>query len=116
MNTIDIARAIAWASLAIIGLVTIAPPRWRAPTVVSVHVDRVLTFVLLAMLFAFAYPNNRRAVAIFCILGAVTSEFSQLISRRRHPKLNHALLKAFGALAGVLIGAVIMQFISFERH
>jgi VanZ family protein len=116
MSIVDIVRAIAWVSLATVGLVTIAPLRWRAPTVVSAQVDRVMTFVLLAMLFAFAYPNDRRAVAIFCILGSVASELSQLISPRRHPKITDALLKAFGALAGVLIGAVIVQFISFEHH
>ncbi|TAX64135.1 VanZ family protein [Rhizobium leguminosarum] len=116
MSIVDIVRAIAWVSLATVGLVTIAPLRWRAPMLVSAHADRALTFVVLAMLFAFAYPNDRRAVAIFCILGAVISELSQLISLRRHPKVNDALLKAFGALAGVLIGAVIVQLISFEQH
>ncbi|UWU31690.1 VanZ family protein (plasmid) [Rhizobium sp. WSM1274] len=55
-------------------------------------------------------------IANLYVLRSSSPEFSQLISRMRHPKINDVLLKAFGALTGVLIGALIVPFISFERH
>ncbi|TCR76683.1 hypothetical protein EV561_12041 [Rhizobium sp. BK376] len=109
-------RVIAWISLATMGFLALAPLRWRPRAIATANVDSLSMFVLLSMLFAFSYPDDRRVVAIFCIVGAIVSEILLLISPRRDPRVNDALLKALGGLTGVVIGAVILQIISFGHR
>ncbi|MDZ7925875.1 MAG: VanZ family protein [Agrobacterium sp.] len=110
----EIIRAISWILLATVGALAVAPINWRAHSAITANIDRLSIFAALAMLFVLSYPNDRRAVAIFCILGAIASEILPLITSARHPKISQALLKAVGALVGVLIGAVILQVLSYR--
>ncbi len=110
----EIIRTISWILLLTAGAAALAPATWRAHPAITANIDRLAIFALLAMLFVLSYPNDRRAVAIFCILGAIASEILPLITSARHPKISQALLKAVGALVGVLIGAVILQVLSYR--
>lgn len=112
MSNVEALRAIAWILLATVGVLAVAPTNRRLRSVVPASMDRLTIIVPLAVLFALSYPNDRRTVAICCMIGAVASEILPVISLRRDPKINDALLKAFGALSGVLIGAVILQIVS----
>jgi VanZ family protein len=102
-------RTLAWLMFVAIIFATAAPIRWRPRTHISVEIERSVAFGLMAMMFIFAYPDDRRVVAIFCILGAVGTELLQVISPTRHPRINDALFKAMGATVGLVVGAVILQ-------
>lgn len=102
-------RILAWIILAATIFATAASVHWRPYTVISVEIERSVAFGLMAMVFVFAYPNDRRVVAIFFILGAVATELLQAISPTRHPRITDALLKAMGATVGLIVGAVILQ-------
>lgn len=59
-------------------------------------------------LFILAYPNNRRVVAMFMVLGAVILELIKLFIAPRRATVTVLLLKVVAALIGTLLGAILV--------
>ena len=73
-------------------------------------VDRALAFAILCALFATAYPRNWRWVLVAAVLAPCAIEMLQMLSPTRHPRLDDAVVKALGGLAGVAIALFLQLF------
>ncbi len=93
----------AWTILAAIVFVTVAPIGLRPMDPLPVDVDRALAFVLLAILFTAAYPRHRLGTGLMLVLAAFAIELLQELSPTRHARIDDALVKAVGAMAGALL-------------
>jgi VanZ family protein len=106
MMTSTFLRAAAWAILAGIVFVTVSPINLRPHTMTTVNVDRAAAYAIVGMLFALAYPRNWKTTMVLLVAGAAGFEFLQIFSSTRHARIDDALVKALGAVAGVAIGHV----------
>jgi hypothetical protein len=104
----------AWTALAAIVIVTISPIGWRPRDILPVDMDRALVFAAMSALFVAAYPKHWFALSILMVVGAGAIELLQLLSPTRHARLDDAVVKAVGALAGSLLAWAANIF--FERE
>ncbi|APO74540.1 VanZ-like protein [Rhizobium etli 8C-3] len=104
MITSRLTRPLAWLLLAAIIFVTISPIGLRPHTMTSVNADRGLAYAVTGFLFALGYPKQWKLVALLLIFGALAIEFLQYLSPTRHARLHDAVIKAAGAMLGILTG------------
>ncbi|MDO1583676.1 VanZ family protein [Rhizobium oryzicola] len=102
-------KLLPWLCLIAIIVVTVSPIRWRPPDPLPVSVDRAMAFALLAFLFGLVYPRRLLWLAIVLILGAGAIEMLQYLSPTRHPQLRDALVKAAGAVIGLVAVAILQR-------
>jgi hypothetical protein len=101
----------AWICLALIVFVTISPIGLRPHDFLPVDFDRALAFCMMAGLFTLAYPRQWLSILVMTVLGAMLIEALQTLSTTRHARLADAMVKAGGAVAGVLLARSLMQFL-----
>ncbi|MCK8782467.1 VanZ family protein [Rhizobium sp. NTR19] len=106
---------LAWAALALIVFVTVAPIEFRPHDLLPVEINRVLAFAVMAMLFAVAYPRRIPLLAVTLIACAGLIEAMQLLSPSRHAHFNDAVVKASGAVLGVGIGWALNHLVRTRR-
>ena len=85
--------AIAW--------VTLCPPAMR-PSLGPPDLERFLAFVGMGALGAAAFPTRRMSVLFALVAFAVALEFGQALIPGRDPRDSDALIKAAGAVTGIL--------------
>jgi VanZ family protein len=100
----------AWLALAAIIFVTVSPIGLRPHDVLPVNLDRALAFALVAVLFVMAYPRHWLWIAVALTIGAGAIELLQELSSTRHARFDDALVKAAGALGGVLVAHAINRY------
>jgi hypothetical protein len=71
----------------------------------SVDLDRALAFGLLSSMFMIAYPRHALLVGIFVVLSAGGIELLQAMSPTPHARLDDAIVKGTGAIAGMLFAS-----------
>ena len=91
----------AWTAFAAIVFVTVSPIEMRPGDIFSLDVDRALAFGLLSSMFMVAYPRHALLVGGFVVLSAGAIELLQALSPTRHARLDDAIIKGTGALAGM---------------
>lgn len=101
----------AWICLALVVFVTMSPIGLRPHDVLPVEFDRALAFCIMSGLFTLAYPRRWLSILVMTVLGAMLIEALQTLTSTRHAQLADALVKAGGAVAGVLLARSIMQFL-----
>jgi hypothetical protein len=104
MMTSRFMRPLAWLLLAAIIFVTISPIGLRPHTMTSVNADRALAYAVTGFVFALGYPKQWKLVALLLFFGALAIEFLQYLSPTRHARLHDAVIKATGAMLGILTG------------
>lgn len=95
--------------LAAIAFVTVSPIEWRPDDILGVDADRALAFAILGGLFTAAFPRRWPLIALGMIGIASGLEVFQLLSETRHARVEDAMVKGFGALAGILLALMIRQ-------
>lgn len=105
-----ILKVSAWSFLAFIVFSTVSPIDLRPHDVLPVNLDRALAFAVLAFLFSASYPRHIVLCALVILLGAFAMEALQFLEPSRHPRLIDAVVKASGALVGLMIGRVASRF------
>lgn len=93
----------AWLALSVIIFVTVSPIELRPHDIVQVSYDRALAFTTLSALFVFAYPKHWLSVGVALTVAAGGFEFLQELSPSRHARPSDALVKAGGAVLGVVL-------------
>lgn len=100
-------KTAAWLMFAFIVFSTVSPIHLRPHDFLPVDVDRALAFALMAFLFVLAYPQHMLLCAVLVIASAGAIELLQLLSPTRHAELHDVVVKALGALAGVLAAGAV---------
>jgi hypothetical protein len=108
-------QIVAWAALATIVFVTVSPIEMRPGDLFSVDLDRALAFGLLAAMFMVAYPRHALLVGSLIVLSAGAIELLQALSPTRHARLDDAVIKGSGALAGMVL-ATAYNMLRQIRH
>ncbi|WP_436084783.1 VanZ family protein [Pararhizobium sp. LjRoot255] len=94
--------------LAALVFVTVSPIGLRPHTIVSVGLDRSVAFFLAGAVFAIAYPKRWMSLALFLVASSFAIEILQELSPTRHARLDDALVKAVGAVAGIIAGKIAL--------
>ncbi|MCJ8521499.1 hypothetical protein ABID21_004556 [Pseudorhizobium tarimense] len=81
---------------------TVSPIDVRPNDLVSVTIDWVGAYAVMAMLFVVAFPRHWLLTATAMMLSAAVIELLQYLSSTRHPSAADAPIEAFGAGAGSL--------------
>ncbi len=105
-----LAYALAWIVLGLVAFTTVIPAGQKHPFMAMANIDSVIPFGLLGLLFVMAYPEDRRVVALLCIVAAAASESLALVLPQRHIRIERALLKVLATVSGLLVGALLVQF------
>jgi VanZ family protein len=106
----------AWAALAVVGYATLSPVRvvYRvyetlAPSGIQpgietyVHIEHLGAFLMIGILFGWAYPRHTVLVVVFVVGMAAAFEVLQALTPDRHGRLPDAIEKMAGAAVGVLL-------------
>nr|WP_200985197.1 VanZ family protein [Rhizobium rhizogenes]QCL10031.1 putative membrane protein [Rhizobium rhizogenes] len=102
-------QALAWLMFTTVVFLYVAPVQSRAMSAVSVNAGRSVSFALMAMLFVFAYPDERRIVGIFCIVGAIAAELLEFYFPEGNSRVDGALIKCLSVTLGLLAGALLLK-------
>ncbi|CAN7510304.1 VanZ family protein [Rhizobium sp. LjRoot30] len=106
MTTTRLFQIAAWICLFAIIFATISPISFRPRDFLPVDVDRALAFFVMSALFVIAYPRYILACAVLLVIGAGAIELLQYLAPTRHAQAHDAMIKAIGAIAGILVGWV----------
>lgn len=107
MNQQTIFRALAWASILAIVVVTDGPIGLRPMTSLPPDIERFAALAVVGLLFALAYPARRLLVLGALTVAVGTLELGQFLAAGRHAGLHDAGAKALGAMAGLAAGHVV---------
>jgi glycopeptide antibiotics resistance protein len=105
-------RVLAWAGLAVIAFVTVAPLEFRPTSGVSPQIERFAAFAAVGVLFSTAYSRHIWIAAAVVIGAAILLELLQLLEPSRHGRLFDAGIKTIGSIAGLTAGYIFARFIS----
>jgi len=92
--------------LAVVVFVTLSPIHLR-PKTGHPNLERFAAFLLVGAAYTAALPRRARQVAVCLVAGAFVLEAAQRWAPTRDPDLNDAVVKAFGAVVGVVIVRVV---------
>ncbi len=108
----------AWTAFAAIVFVTVSPIEMRPGDIFSVDIDRALAFGLMSSMFMVAYPRHAFLVGACVVLSAGGMELLQALSPTRHARLDDAIVKGAGALAGAIFayGYNALRQVRYERR
>jgi hypothetical protein len=118
----------AWASVAVFAYATLThvgfvysiyyrlAPLLMWPTMKSyAHVEHVIAFTILGVLFSFAYPKRIIFVCCVVFLSAVILEGLQTLTPDRHGTLIDAFEKVAGGALGIFATRAILGFTRSSR-
>lgn len=104
MNLQTIFRALAWASIIAIAVITDGPIGLRPVTPLPPGVERFAALAVVGLLFALAYPARRLLVLGVLAVAVGALELGQFLAAGRHAGLHDAGTKVLGAMAGLTAG------------
>ena len=109
MTNIKLVRFLAWSSLVVIGILTLAPIGFRPESGFSPSIERFSAFAVLGLAFALAYPRHFWP-AVFVALGsALLLEVLQLLEPSRHGRVFDAMVKVAGGTIGLMLGHLLLR-------
>jgi len=95
------ARIAAWSLAIAIVVMTLGPVGLR-PQLGHPSLERFAAYLAVGGAFSVGYPRHRAWVALAVVCGAMGLEMGQLLVPGRDARVGDALVKAFGAVSGVL--------------
>jgi hypothetical protein len=103
-------RLIAWGTLALIAILTLAPIGLRPTSTLPPTIERFVAFAGVGLAFAVAYPRQFRLAAFIALGAALALEALQVLAPTRHGRLFDAAVKLAGGTAGLMLG------LAWQRH
>ncbi|MDB5541789.1 MAG: hypothetical protein JWQ89_3516 [Devosia sp.] len=97
---------LAWLLLAAVAFVTLAPIGLRPMSMFSPNVERFVSFGVVGLAFALAYPRHLWVILAVVLGSAVVFELLQLAVQSRHGRLLDVAVKLAGGGLGIAAGAV----------
>jgi VanZ family protein len=123
-NIFKLITVAAWVSISVIAYATLthvdfvysiyfklSPILMRPEMRNYAHVEHILAFAVVGVLFSLAYP--RRTILVCCIVfgGAALLEILQTLTPDRHGTLPDALEKMAGGAAGIFLARRMLQLV-----
>src|ERR1700747_1427126 len=105
--------ALAWASLAFIAYASLSPIGYRPHLSISIHLEHLIGFAFLGMVFVLAYPQRVALVSGVVIGSAVLLEYLPTFTPDRHGRLIDAVEKTIGGSIGIFAATVAL--LCFKR-
>ena len=97
----NLALVVAWSLAVAIVVMTLGPVGLR-PQLGHPSMERFAAYIALGAAYSVAYPRHRPWVALAVVCGALGLEFGQLFVPGRDARIPDAMVKAAGAVSGVL--------------
>lgn len=108
MRHLSVIAILAWLMLAGLLFVTISPIGWRPHIPGHVSAERFAALFLIGLFFCLAYPKRWLTVLTLLISAAGIFELMQRLTPDRHGELSDFLIKSTGAIAGVILGKILL--------
>jgi len=108
-------RALAWASILAIVIMTDGPIGLRPVTHFSPNLERLAALALVGLLFTLAYPNRLLLIFAALALAIGVIEMAQVLISGRHPRLWDASIKVAGMMVGLTAGYLINTVLMARR-
>jgi VanZ family protein len=123
-NIFKLITVAAWVSISVIAYATLthvdfvysiyfklSPILMRPEMRNYAHVEHILAFAVVGVLFSLAYP--RRTILVCCVVfgGAALLEILQTLTPDRHGTLPDALEKMAGGAAGIFLARRMLQLV-----
>lgn len=103
-------RLVAWGSLALVAILTLAPIGLRPTSAFSPTLERFGSFAVVGLAFALAYPRQFLLAAFIAMGAALALEALQVLTPTRHGRLFDAAVKLAGSTTGLLIGLAWQRY------
>lgn len=116
MTLTGTARTIAWLLLAAACFLTLAPRRFRPFTGVEHHVEHLLAFALLGLMFGLGYPEQRRTLAVIGVIVLGALELLQLWVPGRHALFGDFVVNAVGLCCGLAAAAALQWIMAMRKR
>ena len=98
-------RLLAWLLAAAVTFATLGPPAYRPHSDLGQDGEHTLAFILVGLVFAFAYPQHRRFAMATSVVLIGALELLQFAAPGRHARLEDFVVDALAAIAGFAIAA-----------
>jgi dihydrodipicolinate synthase/N-acetylneuraminate lyase len=108
-------RWMAWLLLLAIALVTVSPIGFRPVTGLPADLERTLAFALVGGAFCLGYPQRRLAILLLVVGAAGVLEAAQNFVPSRHAHMHDAVVKALGAVGGLLAAMLLERVLGLTR-
>ncbi|HEV7256162.1 MAG TPA: hypothetical protein VGN82_00145 [Bosea sp. (in: a-proteobacteria)] len=106
-----IAAVLGWSAVLAIAFATLAPIGSRPHvSATGPDVERFLAFLLLSGTLSLAYPKRFGLILVLTIGLVIGLEAAQSLEPTRHGRPHDAVIKIFGAVAGVALGILADRF------
>jgi VanZ family protein len=102
-----IAQVAGWLLAVAAAALTLAPRQFRPQTGVEHHLEHVLAFAVLGLMFGLGYPRHRVVVAIVGIAAAAGLETMQLWAPGRHAGFSDFFMNALGLCVGLALASLL---------
>jgi hypothetical protein len=110
VSHLKLIRLIAWGTLVLIAILTLAPIGLRPTSTLPPTIERFVAFAGVGLAFAVAYPRQFRLAAFIALGAALALEALQVLAPTRHGRLFDAAVKLAGGTAGLMLG------LAWQRH
>jgi glycopeptide antibiotics resistance protein len=110
LNMIEkIARLAGWLLVFAAAVLTLAPSQFRPHTPIGHHLDHVLAFAILGLMFGLGYPRHRLIVLLVGIVAVAGLETMQLWAAGRHAAFGDFFMKTLGMCAGIVLASLMAE-------
>jgi VanZ family protein len=98
-----------------IAYATLSPIEARPRLPTSPSLEHIFAFAILGALFCLAYPRHTALVCLIVLGSALALEVLQLLTPDRHGRMQDAIEKMAGGVAGIAAGRAILYFEQASR-
>jgi len=116
MTLTGTARTTAWLLLAAAFFLTLVPRRFRPFTGVEHHLEHLLAFALLGLMFGLGYPERRRSLAAIGVIVLGGLELLQLWVPGRHALFGDFVVNAVGLCCGLAAAAALEWIMAMRKR
>lgn len=111
-----ILRICAWLLAAAVTFATLGPPRFRPQSSLGQDGEHALAFILLGLVFGFAYRRHRLLTSAIAVFAIGVIEVLQFWAPGRHARLEDFVVDALAACAGFAVAAGLDWAVARSRR
>jgi VanZ family protein len=109
-------RILAWLLLAVIVVLTLAPPGFRPQTPVSHTIEHAGIFLVTGIALGSGYGRRAALLYIAAIVFCAGLEIAQVFDPGRHARVSDFLVDFTAMWAGVWVGSLLSKRAGWDSH